>query len=139
MTVLEKAVVFIAFMAIAVAVVYFINPQKKMLEMRNSNRRGDVSEILNAVYQYSSDNGTLPFQLTSTPVMICKSGVTSCGSQVDISKIAAAEKNILSSVPTDPKEKDPNASGYQISKTVSGRINISAPLAEGGAVISLSK
>jgi len=111
-----------------------------LLEMRNSQRRSDVVNILNAVYQYSADHGgDLPFQLAGSPAMICRSKAQSCEGLVDISQILASEKKVLSSVPVDPKEKDPNSSGYQISRLANGRINVTAPLAENNAAISLSK
>jgi transaldolase len=108
--------------------------------MRNSRRRTDVVNILNAVYQYTSQhNGEIPASITSNPGMICKSGAKSCQGRVDISEILVSEKKILQSVPVDPLEKSENSSGYQISKLSNGRINVTAPLAENNAVISLSK
>lgn len=120
--------------------VAFINPAQKLLEMRNSQRRSDVVNILNAVYQYSIEPGVqLPESITETPTMICRSDAKSCEGLVDISQILAVEKNLLSGVPVDPKEKDDNVSGYQISRSASGRIVVSAPLAENGVVINFSK
>lgn len=131
-------VIFVAIIALGAAV-YFIDPQKKLLERRNSQRRSDVVNILNAVYKYSVDNETLPDSITTTPTMICKSGAQSCDGLVDISEIIKKEEKLLSEVPVDPKSNDPNNSGYQIFKSPNGRINVSAPLAENNAVISLSK
>jgi len=121
-------------------VVFWINPAKKLLEMRNSQRRSDVVNILNSVYQYSLDNGgNLPKNLTSESVAICKSKAASCENLIDISEIINNKKYLLSEVPVDPQEKDANSSGYQIAKLSNGRIRVSAPLAENGAVINLSK
>jgi|GEM_PF-726857 len=126
--------------AILVVVIILINPAKKLLERRNSQRRTDVVNILNAVYQYSFDHdGQLPFSLTAEPMMICKTKAQSCEGLVEISAITGNKKYLLSVVPVDPREKDANSSGYQISKLSSGRISVSAPLAENNAVISLSK
>ncbi|HBI33831.1 MAG TPA: hypothetical protein DEA43_04285 [Candidatus Moranbacteria bacterium] len=121
-------------------VIVAINPAKKMLEMRNSQRRSDVVNILNSVYQYSIDHpDALPESITAQPTMICKSTALSCDGLVDISKITGDKKYLLSKVPVDPKEKNVNSSGYQISKLANGRISVSAPLAENNAVINLSK
>lgn len=120
--------------------VVFINPKKKLLEMRNSQRRSDVVNILNAVYQYTSDNnGELPQTITGTPTMICKTKASSCDGLVDLSQVLETEKKLLSKMPIDPREKNENSSGYQISRQANGRISVSAPLAENGAVITLSK
>lgn len=125
---------------ILVIAIYFINPTKKLLEMRNSQRRSDVVNILNSVYQYSLDHdGALPATITSTPTMICKSNALSCDGLVDISQVIGNKKYLLSAVPIDPKEMDTNSCGYQISKLVNGRISVTAPLAENNAVIGLSK
>lgn len=130
----------LAVVIILVMVVIVINPAKKLLEMRNSQRRTDVVNILNSVYQYSLDHGgALPASITSEPTMICKSKASSCEGLVDISGITGDKKYLLSAVPTDPKEKNTNSSGYQISRLANGRISVAAPLAENKAVISLSK
>lgn len=118
----------------------YINPAKKLLEMRNSQRRTDVANILDSVYQYALDNnGDLPSSVTSQPTTICRSGAQSCDGMVDISQIINNKKYLLSAVPVDPVEKNTNSSGYQISKLSNGRISVSAPLAENKAVISRSK
>lgn len=130
--------IFLAF--ILIGYVIFLNPAKRLLEMRNSQRRSDVVNILNTVYQYAADNkGPLPESITNTPAMICQSKAVTCEGLVDLTQILAVEKKLLSEVPVDPNEKDPNASGYQIVRLSNGRISVSAPLAENNAVISLSK
>ena len=137
---LQKIIAFFACLLVVVVGIYFYNPGKKMLEMRNSQRRSDVASILNAAYQYASDHdGNLSFSISGAESAICRSGAKNCSGAVDFSQIVVAEKNMLSGVPVDPKENDLNVSGYQIWKSASGRINVSAPLAEEGAVISLSK
>ncbi|KKQ51260.1 MAG: hypothetical protein US70_C0020G0010 [Parcubacteria group bacterium GW2011_GWD2_38_11] len=138
----KKQRIFVVFVLLVVllVVIIAINPAKKMLEIRNSQRRSDVVNILNSVYQYSIEhNGALPESITSEPTMICKSGALSCDGLVDISEIANNKRYLLLKVPVDPKEKNVNSSGYQISKLANGRISVSAPLAENNAVISLSK
>ncbi|MDD5397017.1 MAG: hypothetical protein PHW24_03080 [Candidatus Moranbacteria bacterium] len=120
--------------------VFLLNPAKKLLEMRNSQRRSDVVNILNAVYQYRIDNGgALPANISSAANMICSKKASSCEGLVDLSQVLVTEKKILSEVPSDPRESEPNISGYQIFLSSNGRINVTAPLAENNAVISLSK
>lgn len=121
-------------------VIFLLNPSKKLLERRNSQRRNDVVNILNAVYQYGVDNeGKLPESITNIPNMICQGKASSCEGLVDLSEVVDAEKKLLSEIPIDPREKSLSSSGYQISKLSNGRINVIAPLAENNAVISLSK
>lgn len=125
---------------ILVGGIVYINPAKKLLEMRNSQRRSDVVNILNSVYQYSIEhNGELPAAITLEPTMICKSNASSCDGLVDISNVIKDGRYVISKVPVDPREKSANSSGYQIFRLASGRISVAAPLAENNAVISLSK
>jgi hypothetical protein len=120
--------------------VVYLNPAKKLLEMRNSQRRSDVVNILNAVYQYSKEpNVEFPTSITQEPIMICRSDANSCEGLIDISQILVLEKRLLSKVPVDPNEEDSNISGYQISRFANGRISVTAPLAENGVVINFSK
>ncbi len=120
--------------------VAFLNPSRKLLEMRNSQRRSDAVNILNAVYQYSIEpDMEFPSSITETPKTICRSDALSCDGLVDLSQVLKIEKRLLSKVPIDPKEKDANSSGYQIARLSSGRISVTAPLAENGVIINFSK
>lgn len=134
----QKTMSIFLLLSIVTVGIFFLNPKKKLLEMRNSQRRSDVVNILNAVYKYSADGGDISF-VTNSPTMICKTGAQNCEGLVDISNVIAKEKTVLSEIPTDPNAKDVNSSGYQIWKSNSGRLNVAAPLAENKAVISLSK
>lgn len=139
-TLWQRAIFIFLIVVILVVVIILINPAKKLLEMRNSQRRTDVANILNSVYQYALDNeGNLPSSITFKPTMICRTGAQSCDGMVDVSQIVSNKKYLLLSVPVDPTEKNTNSSGYQISKLSNGRISVSAPLAENKAVISRSK
>ena len=133
------AIIFMALLIIG-AGIYFAKPQKKLLDMRNSQRRSDVVNILNAVYKYSSEyGGDLSAVISGEPIAICRTDATSCENLVDLSVVIEREKETLAEIPVDPSEKGMNSSGYQISKSKNGRINVTAPLAENGAVISRSK
>lgn len=134
----QKISLAIILVIILLVAVYIVNPKKKLVEMRNSQRRSDVVNILNAVYKFSEDGGNISF-LTATPTGICRQQAASCEGLVDLSLVINKESKVLSEIPTDPASKDPNSTGYQIWKSASGRINISAPLAENRAMITLSK
>ncbi|EKD58693.1 MAG: hypothetical protein ACD_56C00069G0007 [uncultured bacterium] len=137
LSVAQKVGIVLLLLLFIVAGILYVNPKRKMVEMRNSQRRSDVVNILNAVYEYSKKNG-LPESINENPKMICRSG-SSCEGFVDISGILEVEKKVLSEVPIDPSADDLSTSGYQISKSANGRINVMAPLAENNAVIRLSK
>lgn len=135
----KKVVIFIVGAFLFILIVILLNPPKKLAEMRNSSRRSDVISLVNAAYQYNKDNnGKLLELLSETPKTICNTSGASCGDFIDLSEIVTAKKYIKK-IPTDPKEKTQNSSGYQISKSPNGRINVTALNAERGAIINSSK
>jgi len=88
--------------------------------------------------QYAIDNnGTIPASITTTQTEICKTGGT-CTGLIDLSVLTATEK-YLTSIPFDPTGSSTNGAGYEIKKTVNGRITVVAPDAEQSATISATR
>lgn len=141
-TLLEVLLVVAIIAILAGIVIIAINPGKNLGDTRNSQRQADVTTILNGVYQYSLDNnGTLPSSITTTATEICATGSASCTSLVDLSTITASEK-YLTAVPKDPQCTTTcaaNGTGYKILKSANGRITVSAPAAEQGKTISVTR
>ncbi|EKE25330.1 MAG: hypothetical protein ACD_5C00206G0009 [uncultured bacterium] len=135
---IQKISIFFLLLAIFGLGIYIYNPKKKLLEMRNSQRRSDVVNILNAVYKYEKDGGDISF-IASTPTMVCRQEAISCEGFMNLNNIINKESEFLSEIPSDPNLEDQNSSGYLIWKSNNGRLNVSAPLAENRAVITLSK
>lgn len=139
-TMSQKIIIFFVLLTFVAVGVYFYNPQKKLLERRNSQRRSDVVNILNAAYQYGNENpDKFSSLIPDKPTLICQSKSLSCNGLVDLSAVIDSEKKLLSKIPIDPKENGKDSSGYQIWRAANGRLSVSAPLAESGAVITLSK
>ena len=127
-------------LCLGVAIIFAINPQKQFIKMRNNQRKADVVLILNALYQYSVDNGgNLPPQITDKAQEICEKG-TDCGELLNLSAIVQKKKNTayLGSMPTDPRRKNQLGTGYEVKK-IGDRVTVLAPLAEQGAVISATR
>jgi hypothetical protein len=108
-------------------------------DARDAQRRSDINTILNAVYQYSIDHdGELPKALRDADgdlVAICRTGVTCTGISLDV-----LNDSYLVRMPIDPSLDDDKAiSGYMIQTSSSGRISVSAPYAEGGTGISVTR
>lgn len=139
-TLLEILLVVAAIAILAGIVILAINPAKQLADTKNAQRKIDVNTILNAVYQYSIDhNGTLPATITTTATEICKSGATVCTNLTSLSALTESERYLIA-IPTDPSGGTlTNGVGYKIAKDAYGRLTVSAPKAEQGATISVTR
>lgn len=141
-TLLEVLLVVAIIAILAGIVIIAINPGKNLGDSRNSQRSADVNTILNGVYQYSLDNnGTLPASITTTATEVCATGAASCTGLVDLTSLTTAGKYLVS-IPKDPQCATvcaANGAGYRINKDVNGRLVVSAPSAEQGKTISVTK
>ncbi len=137
-TLIEILLVVAAIGILAGIVILAINPNKQLGDTRNAQRRADVNTILNAVYQYTLDNdGELPAGISTTATEICKTGA-SCTGLVSLTELTDNEE-YLTLMPTDPTGASTNGAGYEIEKTNNDRVTVSAPDAEEGQIISVTR
>lgn len=117
-------------------VVIAVNPARQFALGRDTQRRSDVNAILNAIYQYATDNnGTLPASITAlavdTPTEICKSPPSTCTGLVDLhTTLVGSNQTYLISIPNDPSGSDANSTEYTISRNTNNRITVAAPFDE---------
>jgi type IV pilus assembly protein PilA len=138
-TLLEILLVVAAIAILAGIVIVAINPNKQLGDTRNAQRKSDVNSILNATYQYYIDNsGVLPATITTTATGICKTGAVDCTGLIDLSVLTTNEKYLIS-LPNDPISATTNGTGYEIAKSANGRVTVTAPGAEQGAAISVTR
>ena len=141
-TLLEVLLVVAIIAILAGIVIIAINPGKNLGDSRNSQRSADVNTILNGAYQYALDNnGTLPAGITSTSTEVCATGAASCTGLIDLTPLTTAGKYLVS-IPKDPQCATVcavNGAGYKINKDANGRLIVTAPYAEQGKTISVTK
>ena len=140
-TLIEILLVVAAIAILAGIVILAINPGKQLADTRNTQRRADVNTILNAVHQFTIDNrGVLPSPISGVDGEICKTAEqNSCnGGYIDLPDLTDNEK-YLTAIPVDPSSPAGDGSGYLIRKTDNGRIVVTAPHAEQGVTIEVSR
>lgn len=137
-TLIEVLLVVAIIAILAGIVILAVNPAKQLADTRNAQRRSDVNTIINAIYQYSIDNnGNLPASITIAGGDACVTG-GDCTGLVDLSVLTANGKYLVA-MPKDPSSATVNDTKYLVVKDVNGRVVVSAPDAEQGATISVTR
>jgi type IV pilus assembly protein PilA len=138
-TLIELLLVIGIIAILAAVVIVAINPTKQLGDARNAQRRSDVKTILDAVYQYALDhNGSVPTGITTTAKWICKSGVNvDCDS--DGVSLNTLTGSYVVALPSDPQSATATGTYYKIQSLSNGRITVTAPGAEQGASISVTR
>jgi len=138
-TLIELLVVIAIIAILAAIVIIAINPARQFALARNAARWSNVNTVLNAAWQYGVDNqGALPATITATPTEICKTNAIDCTGLVDLSVLTDNALYVVK-MPEDPQGGlVTNGAGYLIS-TINGRVLVSAPKAELGAVIEAQR
>jgi len=141
-TLIEILVVIGIIAILAAVAIVAINPARQFAQANNAQRWSNVNTILNAVYQYAIDNnGSLPSAITGTATEVCETGAASCTGLIDLSDVTLNELYLVS-MPLDPQCPDAcltNGVGYIISTTTNGRVVVSAPDAQLGETISVTR
>jgi prepilin-type N-terminal cleavage/methylation domain-containing protein len=118
-----------------------INPARQFSQANNTKRSSDVNAILNAVGQYSADNrGALPVGISTAVANVADDGADIC---------AALMTQYLAALPVDPLTNNGTpvadcGAAYDTNYTIvrsaaENRITVSAPAAELGATISVTR
>lgn len=121
---------------LAGALVLVIDPAEQFANARNQQREIDLQTISVAAEQYIEENqGALPPGIYSSLKNICRSSCTTNTNQVNLQILVPYIG--AGNLPIDPDETDELLTGYQIRTTSDGRINLLAPRAENGEIISI--
>ena len=147
---LIEILVVVALIAILTAITFIaINPAKNFADTRNAQRSSDVVQILNAVTQYTSEQGNSLTTLVAggTAIASCTTdpdyGALPIGTGVGNVNLTGTGLNrlvpdFIVGIPVDPQPLGTAAdSGYTICTTSGSRVRVSAPNAENGKAISV--
>jgi len=138
-TLIEILLVVALLLILASITIVAINPAKHFRDSRNAQRGSDVSEILNAVTQYTSEPDFAGWETgVLAGVVDCEdaegnpqwSTIGTGTGEIDLDSILVEEYII--EIPDDPL----SGAGYQICVTDGGRVWVNAPGAEDGKVIT---
>lgn len=139
---IEILVVVALIIILATITIVAINPAKNFRDTRNAQRSADVAQILNAITQYTSEKGQSIAKWPS--IMTCDTTDWKVGSpigtdatSVDLSNGLVEE--FIVAIPQDPSGGTVGNTGYVICKTAADRIQISAPSAEDGKIITVKR
>lgn len=143
-TLIEMLLVVAIIAILAGIVILAINPAKQLGDGRNAQRKADVNTILNAVYQYTIDNASLPSGVSTAQKEICvgNTATTTCTGAspalTTLNELIWSEK-YLAALPVDPQATTTNGTGYYISKSANGRVTVKALAAENSATITVTR
>ena len=139
---LIEILVVVALIAILTAITFIaINPAKNFADTRNAQRSSDVVQILNAITQYTSEQGhslaafrTIP----DAPVPNCVGNVPSVIGTDNVNLATLLVDTYIVGIPTDPTGGTAANTGYKICQ-INGRVQITAPNAENGKTITVKR
>jgi prepilin-type N-terminal cleavage/methylation domain-containing protein len=141
-TLIEILIVIGIIAILAAIVLVAVNPARQFAKANNAQRSSNVNALLNAVGQYTVDNkGALPGAITTTDKEI-----GSGSGKADL--CSTLVPNYLAALPADPGQSDQSidsgecssyTTGYNIVKDANSRVTITAPSAEDGATISVTR
>ena len=139
-TLIEILLVIALIAILAGIVIVAINPNRQLMQARDTERSADVNTILNAISQYTVDNnGVLPASMTIDGGEICRTGTlaaTCTASELIDLSVVTDNETYLVAMPIDPSCElssggcDPNGTGYNVQLTVGGRVQVEAAEAE---------
>lgn len=148
-TLIELLIVMAILTVLFAITIVAVNPSRQFSQANNTQRRSDLSAILNSVFQYTADNrGALPAGISVTAQQIGNSAAGNCSITCGAAVTPAACLNLepalvstyLASIPYDPLQTSPATTHYAITKSATNnRITLTACDAELGQTISITR
>ncbi len=149
-TLLEILLVVAAIAILAGIVIVALNPSKQLGDTRNAERSSEVNAILNAISQFSLDNGgALPTGMDSITgtVQVLGTANSGCDTTCSVASSTAACLDIdgdivpdyVVGIPADPSTGTDANTDYYVNTTVGGRVVVGACDPEQSAVIEIER
>jgi type IV pilus assembly protein PilA len=129
---------------LAAVVIIAINPGRQFAQARNAQRTSNVAAILNAIGQRLADNKgifagdgcpDIATLTASTTYSIYNTAVATSTGSVDLSCLAPT---YIPALPADPNATGSDT-GYDLMRDANNRYTVSAPSAELGESISITR
>jgi type IV pilus assembly protein PilA len=140
-TLIELLVV-IGILAVLLAITLIaINPARQFEQANNTQRASDVNAILNGIWQFAVDNNG-DLSGLAIPATATNIGSDTGGGDVDLCPQIAPQ--YIAQLPVDPQtgtwtDCTDYDTQYEVLQTAAGRVTVSAPDAEGGALIEVTR
>lgn len=130
-TLIELLVVIGIIAILAAIVLVAVNPARQFAISRDTTRRNDLYQTLNALYQYSVDNnGDFPTQIDGTFRDLGTTGLNLAPDLVP---------TYIPTIPYDPLNGDASTTLYVLAQEASGRLTASATAAEVAVPMTLTR
>jgi len=124
---IEILVVVALIIILATITIVAINPAKNFRDTRNAQRSADIMQILNAVTQYTSEEGNLLSGLGTIPacdVVGAEHGIQIGTGAGNVDLTTGLVEEYLVAIPTDPSGGTDASTGYFICQTTTGRVEV---------------